>query len=112
MSTAAGTSSVTLPIKTDNKGNTYSVKNYKAKRWPNAPMLMELALIDHHTGSRPDISHTLRETNKWSDQLTHRDFKGFDMNLRFDPEQGPWHIFGKLIQNYKPETRQRTQPLA
>ena len=65
-------------------------------------MLMELALIDHHAGSRPDISHTLRESNKWADQLTHRDFEGFDMTLRFDPEKGALaHL---------PQARQELQP--
>jgi hypothetical protein len=93
--TCANTSAITVKQRTDNKGNVYNVLNYKAKQWPNYDILMELALQQHFTNTRTSITHIHREHNCWSDQLTHRDFTGFNPNLRRHSEQLEWHILHK-----------------
>ena len=89
-----------LPIRTDNQGNAYNVANYKAKKWPNYAILLEMALHEYKTGIHPQVNHTYRENNTWSDQLTHRDTTGFnkELEIKINESTMQWHILHKLLQ--------------
>ena len=103
-----GTARVDIPLKTDNMGNTYMVTNYKAKKWPNSVLLMELALQDHYAGCRADLQHVIRETNVWADDLTHTSHDGFDPKKEFIPDETTWYILHKLlIQDSNIQTKTR-----
>ena len=92
-----------LPIRTDNQGNAYNVANYKAKKWPNYAILLEMALHEYHTGIHPVVSHTHRENNQWADQLTHSDTTGFnpDLEITIDESTINWHIFRQLTDKHR-----------
>ena len=88
-----------LPIRTDNQGNAYNVANYKAKKWPNYAIMLEMALHEYHTGIHPHVTHTLRENNQWADQLTHKDTAGFnpDLEIKIRETDLNWHILNDLL---------------
>ena len=90
--------SAQLPIRTDNQGNAYNVANYKARKWPNYAILLELAMHEYHTGIHPVVTHTHRENNQWADQLTHKDTTGFnqDLEIKIDETAITWHILHHL----------------
>ena len=98
---------MTLPLHTDNMGNSYTSTDFKCKKWPNSAILMEIALVQHHHRMRLDLQHVHRENNQWSDQLTHRDFTGFNQLLRFQPNPNnmQWYILHQLpnFENLRPE---------
>ena len=85
-----------LTMQTDNIGNTYRVTNHTAKNSTSAGMLMEIALLQHHTGSKVQLDHTYREHNTWADQLTHADSTGFSTANRIVPAEGDWQILDRL----------------
>ncbi len=89
---------MTLPLRTDNMGNSYTSTDFKCKKWPNSAILMEIALVQHHQRIRLDLQHVHRENNQWSDQLTHSDFHGFNKRLRFQPNcrNMQWYLLHKL----------------
>ena len=86
-----------LTLATDNRGNAYQVTNHKAKNSTAAAMLMELSLIQHHSHSPVQLTHTYRENNAWADSLTHCNSEGFKPSKQFTPDQSNWHILHKLI---------------
>ena len=86
-----------LTLATDNRGNAYQVTNHKAKNSTAAAMLMELSLIQHHSHSPVQLTHTYRENNAWADSLTHCNSEGFNPSMQFKPDQANWHILHKLI---------------
>ncbi len=98
---------MTLPLRTDNMGNSYTSTDFKCKKWPNSAILMEIALVQHHQRMRLDLQHVHRENNQWSDQLTHSDFNGFNEQLRFQPNTDymQWYLLDKLpmFENLSPE---------
>ena len=98
ITSATGEYNVQLPIRTDNQGNAYSIANYKAKKWPNYAILLEMALTEYYTGIHLVVSHSPRENNQWADQLTHRDTTGFSPMLQIHIQHDPYHIFDSLIQ--------------
>ena len=100
-----GTVHVNIPMKTDNKGNSYSVTNYKAKKWPNAAILMEIALTDHYMHCTPELTYTPRELNTWADDLTHDDHSGFNPDLQVHPNESDWYILDKLLSRHHPNNR-------
>ena len=59
---------------------------------------MELALVDHYQGCRADLTHVVRETNQWADDLTHATHTGFDPEKEFVPDQTTRHILHKLVE--------------
>ena len=75
--------------------------NYKAKKWPNYAILLEMALTEYYTGIHPVVSHTPRENNQWADQLTHRDTTGFNPELRITIKQDPYHILDSLTKLHR-----------
>jgi hypothetical protein len=95
-----GSAEIMLPLRTDNQGNAFSVRRNYAKKWPNAAIMMELAMRRHNTGIRPHLSHVNRDQNVWADQLTHSDFNGFDENLRMTDDinkVGFWLVLPRLM---------------
>ncbi len=76
-----GSAEIMLPLRTDNQGNAFSFRRNYAKKWPNAAIMMELAMRRHVTCVRPHLSHVNRDQNVWADQLTHSDFQGFPMSI-------------------------------
>ncbi len=68
--------------------------DYKCKKWPNAAILMEMALEQHHHRTRLSLTHVHRENNQWADQLTHSDFTDFSISkrFRFEPINMNWHL--------------------
>ena len=95
-----GFAEIMLPLRTDNQGNAFSVRRNYAKKWPNAAIMMELAMRRHATGIRPHLSHVNRDQNVWADQLTHSDFKGFDEALRMNDDINQkefWLVLPKLM---------------
>ncbi len=89
---------MTLPMHTDNMGNSYSSVDFKCKKWPNSAILMEIALVQHHKRMRLDLQHVHRENNQWADQLTHRDFRGFNESNRVFPNSSnmQWYLLHQL----------------
>jgi hypothetical protein len=81
-----GAAEIMLPLRTDNQGNAFSFRRNYAKKWPNAAIMMELAMRRHVTGVRPHLSHVNRDQNVWADQLTHSDFAGFSTELRLNED--------------------------
>ena len=75
-------SQLTLPLRTDNQGNDYNIFNYKAKKWPNSAILMELTSTVYIQQNTLSIGHVHRELNTWADQLTKNDTTGFHPLLR------------------------------
>ena len=106
--------STQLPIRTDNQGNAYNIANYKAKKWPNYAIMLEMALQEYHTGNHPEVTHTFRENNTWADQLTHRDTTGFNpaLQIPIDESKLEWHILNDLltIKRSKPRPVPRWKP--
>ena len=87
---------IQLSLNTDNRGNSYQATNQKAKNDTAANMLMELALLQHHSQCHMQLRHVYREHNQWADQLTHADTTGFNPHLQYVPDENNWHILDKF----------------
>ena len=88
--------SMQLSLNTDNRGNSYQGTNQKAKNNTAANMLMELALLQHHTNCHLQLKHVYREHNEWADQLTHENTKGFNPALKITPDESAWYIMDQI----------------
>ena len=77
--------------------------NYKARKWPNYAILLEMAMHEYHTGIHPVVTHTHRENNQWADQLTHKDTTGFnqDLEIKIDETAITWHILHHLTSRHR-----------
>ena len=76
-------------LETDNQGNQRSILNEKTKKWPNSAILMALIWEAHREGAEIGINHTMRENNKWADQLAGLDCEGFDEKKRLKVSTDP-----------------------
>ena len=94
-----GRTQIKTPIATDNAGNAIGIGKDRFKHWPMADIMMELAITAQQADACISVSHVKREHNKWADQLSNGDTKGFDKNKRhhFDlNDQTNWWIWHEL----------------
>ena len=70
-------SSVRLPIGSDNQGNVFSLRSFASKKPHTAAVLMEFVWQLHLAGCALAPCHVPRELNQWADELTHVDYGGF-----------------------------------
>ena len=88
----SGSSSVRLPIGSDNQGNVFSLLSFASKKPHTAAVLMELVWQLHLAGCSLAPCHVPRELNQWADELTHIDYGGFSDELRLDVREALSHF--------------------
>ena len=71
-------------LATDNAGNSLGISKERFKKWPIADILMEMVLTTYFAQAHFTVSHVKRDNNEWADQLSKRDFSGFDPRHRQD----------------------------
>ena len=61
---AAGSAAkiLSMHLKTDNKGNAFSLQKEYARKWPCSAMLMEHTLWCHVTNVKPQVVHVILDT--------------------------------------------------
>ena len=92
---------LTTPVATDNKGNAYGLGSGRFKKWPQADIVLELAVTCHMAQINIGACHVKRASNTWADDLADGKTDGFDPSLRrhFDLEDdGNWIIWQTLKQ--------------
>lgn len=94
-----------IPLMTDNQGNAYSILNAQTKTWPNSALLMELVAQTLVAGTGLVVEHKKRDHNKWADQLTHSDFRGFDLSKRIHltGREADWIALPELLRRHGEE---------
>ena len=85
-------SSVRLPIGSDNQGNVFSFLNFASKKPHTAAVLMEFVWQLHLAGCSLAPCHVLREFNQWADELTHVEYGGFFEEFRLDVSEALSHF--------------------
>ena len=90
-----------MHLKTDNKGNAYSLQKEYARKWPCSAMLMEHALWCHLTSIKPQVVHVIRNSNTWADQLADGKFEGFDLEKRIELPDPQWLVWSELMSSEK-----------
>ena len=81
-----------IPLISDNQGNVYSILNNATRKMPNAVILMELVYQIYQAGHMLAPTHSKRDDNKWADELTHPNPRGFRPSLKVDIT----HLFSKF----------------
>ena len=85
-------SSVRLPIGSDNQGNVFSLLSFASKKPHTAAVLMELVWQLHLAGCSLAPCRVPRELNQWADEFTHVDYGGFSEELRLDVSEALSHF--------------------
>ena len=88
-----------IPLISDNQGNVYSILNNATRKMPNVVVLMELVYQIHQAGH-------MRDDNKWADELTHPNPKGFSPALKVDiaPLLSKFALIPKLLESSDSES--------
>ncbi len=81
-----------IPLISDNQGNVYSILNNAPRKMPNAVILMELVYQIYLAGHMLAPTHSKRDDNHWTPELTHPNPRGFCPSLKVDIT----HLFSKL----------------
>eukprot|EP00971_Amphidinium_carterae_P235037 4664075-Amphidinium_carterae.1 len=78
---------------TDNQSNAYGMHRWSLRGYPQSLILIEMALLAHRYNIYPAVDHVMRDHNLWADQLTHSDFAGFNLQLRWSvPDPFPFFL--------------------
>ena len=94
-------SSLLLPLASDNQGNVYGLLNDYTRKMPTAGLLMEIMFQLTATSCSLMPSHVNRDYNQWADDLTHPSFEGFDSSLELmvAPLLSEFKIFPWILQH-------------
>ena len=76
------TTTVRIPLATDNRGNSFIVAKCFTTKWPASLILAELAACLVELNAEVHVEWRPREDNTWADALSKGDFTGFDPEKR------------------------------
>ena len=95
-----------IPLISDNQGNVYSILNNATRKMPNAVVLMELVYQIYQAGHVLAPTHSKRDDNKWADELTHPNPRGFSPALKVDitPLFSKFALIPKLLESSDSES--------
>lgn len=88
-----------VPLRTDNRGNSYSILKQAARKRPCSALLMELFLQAAGFGTQLYASQVEREFNTWADDLVNQKLSGFDPSKKviWQERQAEWVLLPYLM---------------
>ena len=100
LSSGVRTKIVLVPIITDNRDNGSLLKKLMANRCSLSALLKEFSEQLRHTGIRPEVRWSRRETNAEKDRLANGDSTGFSPSLRVRvfPLRPPWNVLNEALE--------------